>query len=179
MEHQLPVLKEIRLHGTKSFPCAIYRTYPAGKGTFVKHHWHDEVEILYFSAGKFQLEINMDSFPVTLFFPCPSLFSSQSARNITGISTAPPILHRTALKVNGPMYSIPTLCATKATPQIVAVSSKSNPFFHFIGLYLCLLSGQMRQLLLYLIHHLGVLFFLCLLLFKLCRRGLADKFFIA
>lgn len=64
MEHQLPVLKEIRLHGTKSFPCAIYRTYPAGKGTFVKHHWHDEVEILYFSAGKFQLEINMDSFPV-------------------------------------------------------------------------------------------------------------------
>ena len=64
MEHQLPVLKEIRLHGTKSFPCAIYRTYPAGKGTFVKHHWHDEIEILYFSAGKFQLEINMDSFPV-------------------------------------------------------------------------------------------------------------------
>lgn len=74
MEHKLPILKEIRLHGTKSFPCAIYRTYSAGKGTFVKHHWHDEIEILYFSAGKFRLEINMDSFPIRsecLFFINP------------------------------------------------------------------------------------------------------------
>lgn len=38
-----PTLKEVRLHGTKSFPCAIYRTRFAGKGTVVKHHWHDEV----------------------------------------------------------------------------------------------------------------------------------------
>ncbi|MBD5513189.1 MAG: AraC family transcriptional regulator [Lachnospiraceae bacterium] len=61
---QLPsVLKEIRPHGTKSFPCAIYRTHSVGKGTLVKHHWHDEVEILYFSGGEFRLEINMESFP--------------------------------------------------------------------------------------------------------------------
>ena len=41
-------LKEVRLHGTKSFPCAIYRTHSIKKGVFVKHHWHDEIEILYF-----------------------------------------------------------------------------------------------------------------------------------
>lgn len=61
---QPSILKEIRTHGTDSFPCAIYRTYSAGKGTLVKHHWHDEVEILYFSTGEFRLEINMESFPV-------------------------------------------------------------------------------------------------------------------
>lgn len=61
---QSPALKEVRLHGTKSFPCAIYRTRFAGKGTLVKHHWHDEVEILYFSGGNFRLEINMEQFSV-------------------------------------------------------------------------------------------------------------------
>ena len=64
MTKQPSILKEIRTHGTDSFPCAIYRTHSAGKGTLVKHHWHDEVEILYFSAGKFRLEINMESFPI-------------------------------------------------------------------------------------------------------------------
>lgn len=67
MEQQPSVikdLKEIRTHGTKSFPCAIYRTHSVGMGIFVKHHWHDEVEILYFSGGVFRLEINMESFPI-------------------------------------------------------------------------------------------------------------------
>lgn len=64
MEQQPSVLKEHRPHGTKSFPCAIYRTHTAGKGALVKHHWHDEAEILYFSGGKFRLEINMESFPI-------------------------------------------------------------------------------------------------------------------
>ena len=64
MEHQPSILKEIRPHGTKPFPCAIYRTHSVGKGTLVKHHWHDEVEILYFSGGKFRLEVNMESFPL-------------------------------------------------------------------------------------------------------------------
>ena len=57
-------LKEVCIHGTKSFPCAIYRTHAAGRGVFVKHHWHDEVAILYFSGGAFRLEINMESFPI-------------------------------------------------------------------------------------------------------------------
>lgn len=57
-------LKEVHIHGTKSFPCAIYRTHSVGKDVFVKHHWHDEVEIIYFSGGAFRLEINMESFPI-------------------------------------------------------------------------------------------------------------------
>ena len=63
MNRQSSVFKEIRTHGTQSFPCAAYRTHSSGRGTLVKHHWHEEAEILYFSGGKFRLEINMDSFP--------------------------------------------------------------------------------------------------------------------
>lgn len=62
---QPATLKEIRTHGTKLFPFAIYRTYSAKKGTLVKPHWHDEVEILYFSGGNFQLEINMEKFQIS------------------------------------------------------------------------------------------------------------------
>ena len=65
-----PTLKEISLHGTKSFPCAIYHTRSTGKGTLVKHHWHDEVEILYFSEGEFRLEINMEQY----FVPSEALY---------------------------------------------------------------------------------------------------------
>ncbi len=64
MEQQPIVLKEICSHGTKSLPCAVYRTHSVGKGVLVKHHWHDEIEILYFSEGGFRLEINMESFEI-------------------------------------------------------------------------------------------------------------------
>lgn len=61
---QPSTLKEIRSHGTKSFPCAVYRTHSDRIGTLVKHHWHEEVEILYFSGGAFRLEINMEQFRI-------------------------------------------------------------------------------------------------------------------
>ena len=57
-------LKEIRSHGTKTFPCAVYRTSSEGQGVMVKHHWHDEVEMLYFDKGGFLLEVNMEVYPV-------------------------------------------------------------------------------------------------------------------
>lgn len=64
MEQQPIVLKEICSHGTKSLPCAVYHTHTMGRGVLVKHHWHDEIEILYFSEGGFRLEINMESFQI-------------------------------------------------------------------------------------------------------------------
>lgn len=76
-----PTLKEISLHGTKSFPCAIYQTRSIGKGSLVKHHWHDEVEILYFFGGEFCIEINMEPFFVNseaLYFINPGELHSIS-----------------------------------------------------------------------------------------------------
>lgn len=59
-----PALKETNQHGTQSFPCAFYQTQMTGHGVMVKHHWHKEIEILYFPGGKFRLEINMEAFDI-------------------------------------------------------------------------------------------------------------------
>ena len=80
----LSTLKEIRFHGTKSFPCAIYQTRPLRKGTLIKHHWHKEVEILYFFGGDFRLEINMEQFFVhseALYFINPGELHSIFTEN--------------------------------------------------------------------------------------------------
>lgn len=85
---QLSTLKE-KPHGTKSFPCAVYQTRAFGKGIMVKHHWHDEVEALYFSGGDFHLEINMEQFPITgecLYFINPGELHSIVAEK-AGVSS--------------------------------------------------------------------------------------------
>ena len=51
---------------------------------------------------------------------------------ITGISTREPIMFLVALKVRGPTASPPSLCATKAIPQIVAVKRRISEFFNGI-----------------------------------------------
>ena len=66
MQNQQPsTLKEIRVHGTQDFPCAFYQTGTRIKGNMVKHHWHEEVELLYFSGGEFCLEVNMERFNIS------------------------------------------------------------------------------------------------------------------
>ena len=66
MQNQQPsTLKEIRVHGTTNFPCAFYQTGTRIKGNLVKHHWHEEVELLYFSGGEFCLEVNMERYYIS------------------------------------------------------------------------------------------------------------------
>ncbi|GLC79997.1 helix-turn-helix transcriptional regulator [Lacrimispora brassicae] len=57
-------LKEGRPHGTSSFPCGIYRTQTAQKGMIVKHHWHEEIEMIHFIKGHFRLLVNMESYEI-------------------------------------------------------------------------------------------------------------------
>ncbi|ADL03570.1 helix-turn-helix transcriptional regulator [Lacrimispora saccharolytica] len=57
-------LKEGRPHGTSSFPCGIYRTQSAQKGMIVKHHWHEEIEMIHFLKGHFRLLVNMESYEI-------------------------------------------------------------------------------------------------------------------
>ena len=60
-----PTLKEQKDHGTFSFPCGLYETYDDENWNGVKHHWHDELEILYFMEGEFELVINMNIYTIT------------------------------------------------------------------------------------------------------------------
>lgn len=55
-----------------------------------------------------------------------------SSRKITGISTREPMILLVALNVNGPTASPPSLCATKAIPQMAAVSRRISEFFNGI-----------------------------------------------
>lgn len=59
--------KENRSHGTAAFPCAFYQVDSRCiDGNFnVKHHWHDETEIIYFEKGHYHLEVNMDKYDIT------------------------------------------------------------------------------------------------------------------
>ena len=58
-------LKEACRHGAPDFPCAFYSAdwhlYPAGEPFVVKHHWHEEIEIVHFEKGNYKAEINMST----------------------------------------------------------------------------------------------------------------------
>lgn len=57
-------LKEQKDHGTAVFPCGLYEVEETCSWKGVKHHWHDEIEILYFGKGEFLLHINMETFRI-------------------------------------------------------------------------------------------------------------------
>lgn len=50
--------KELRLHGTKGFPCAGYESYYTNNPEdIVPWHWHEEIEIICVEEGKLQVKI--------------------------------------------------------------------------------------------------------------------------
>ena len=61
---QTSKLKEQKDHGTSVFPCGLYEIFDDVPWDGVKHHWHDEIEILYFMKGSFKVTINMESFSI-------------------------------------------------------------------------------------------------------------------
>lgn len=65
------VYKEKTEHGTPSFPFGFYEVFPDASWDGIKHHWHEEIEILYFSKGLGEIKINTHPFPIdreTFFF---------------------------------------------------------------------------------------------------------------
>lgn len=59
---QQPSLKEKQSHGTRLFPCAYYHFCNLSHRLRVRHHWHEEVEIVYLHHGSFKLDINMEPY---------------------------------------------------------------------------------------------------------------------
>ena len=64
MSHADTQLKEQKDHGTSLFPCALYEVCEEKSWSGVPHHWHDEMEIIYFSKGSYTLYINMEKFQI-------------------------------------------------------------------------------------------------------------------
>jgi AraC-like DNA-binding protein len=55
-------LREVRPHGTSIFPCAYYLAKGPDIRLRVKHHWHEEIEIIYLKSGKYKIDINMEPY---------------------------------------------------------------------------------------------------------------------
>lgn len=56
-------LKEEISHGSPAFPLASYR-WQGETIYFVKLHWHQETELIYFEEGKFQVRVNMKEYNI-------------------------------------------------------------------------------------------------------------------
>lgn len=59
---QQPGLKEKQAHGTRLFPCAYYHFCNPEYRIRVRHHWHEEIEIIYLKRGRYKLDINMEPY---------------------------------------------------------------------------------------------------------------------
>lgn len=59
---QQPSLKEKQSHGTRLFPCAYYHFSNLSYRLRVRHHWHEEVEVVYLQHGSYKLDINMEPY---------------------------------------------------------------------------------------------------------------------
>ena len=68
MHKNILPLREHTTHGSLSFPFASYsgqsQRLPAYRPFLCSHHWHEEIEILYFEKGTFLVEVGMDRYPV-------------------------------------------------------------------------------------------------------------------
>lgn len=60
---QQPGLKEKQSHGTRLFPCAYYHFSNLSYRLRVRHHWHEEVEVVYLQHGQLVAGSRYSRFP--------------------------------------------------------------------------------------------------------------------
>ena len=57
-------LRENQSHGTSIFPCAFYLFSGNAIRLRVKHHWHEEIEVIYLKSGNFKITVNMEAYEI-------------------------------------------------------------------------------------------------------------------
>ena len=133
--NQTSKLKEQKDHGTSVFPCGLYEVFDNAPWEGVKHHWHDEIEILYFMKGNFKVRINMESFPVEeecFFFVNPGEIHSVDC---SGPATESAIVFHPCI-LNFEHYDLAQTQLiqplTKGEIQLPRFLDSSHPAFHKI-----------------------------------------------
>ena len=133
--NQTSKLKEQKDHGTSVFPCGLYEVFDNAPWEGVKHHWHDEIEILYFMNGNFKVKINMESFPVEeecFFFVNPGEIHSVDC---SGPATESAIVFHPCI-LNFEHYDLAQTQLiqplTKGEIQLPRFLDSSHPAFHKI-----------------------------------------------
>lgn len=133
--NQTSKLKEQKDHGTSVFPCGLYEVFDNAPWEGVKHHWHDEIEILYFMKGNFKVKINMENFPVEeecFFFVNPGEIHSVDC---SGPATESAIVFHPCI-LNFEHYDLAQTQLiqplTKGEIQLPRFLDSSHPAFHKI-----------------------------------------------
>ena len=133
--NQTSKLKEQKDHGTSVFPCGLYEVFDNAPWEGVKHHWHDEIEILYFMKGNFKVKINIESFPVEeecFFFVNPGEIHSVDC---SGPATESAIVFHPCI-LNFEHYDLAQTQLiqplTKGEIQLPRFLDSSHPAFHKI-----------------------------------------------
>lgn len=133
--NQTSKLKEQKDHGTSVFPCGLYEVFDNAPWEGVKHHWHDEIEILYFMKGNFKVKTNMESFPVEeecFFFVNPGEIHSVDC---SGPATESAIVFHPCI-LNFEHYDLAQTQLiqplTKGEIQLPRFLDSSHPAFHKI-----------------------------------------------
>ena len=133
--NQTSKLKEQKDHGTSVFLRGLYEVFDNASWEGVKHHWHDEIEILYFMKGNFKVKINMESFPVEeecFFFVNPGEIHSVDC---SGPATESAIVFHPCI-LNFEHYDLAQTQLiqplTKGEIQLPRFLDSSHPAFHKI-----------------------------------------------
>ncbi len=132
---QTSKLKEQKDHGTSVFPCGLYEVFEDTPWEGIKHHWHEEIEILYFMKGSFRVTINMESFPVDrecFFFVNPGEIHSAECFSLateSAIVFHPCILNFEHYDLAQTQLMQPL---TKGEIQLPRILDYSHPAFHSI-----------------------------------------------
>ncbi len=136
-------LREKVIHGSAAFPCACYKadatTHTPEESFVCKHHWHDELEILYLEEGTYRLEINMDRYDIT--GPCLVFVRSGELHALfcdgpfteRAIVFSPEILHFIGNDPVQKAYLDPLIRNELALPRLVADTDAA--FFRLQALY--------------------------------------------
>lgn len=144
-------LRETRKHGTFSFPCGFYRAdfrnSPIDFPFIVNHHWHDEVEIIYFEQGSYTTEVNMQTYsiqgPCFYFINSGELHAISSASvqyqeqaivfspEILMFADSDPVQETFLLPLSKHQLSVPTILG----PQHPAFAAIQNEFFRIRSVF--------------------------------------------
>lgn len=75
-------LIEKRNHGTPDFPFHIYSHRDINGNYYVSHHWHNEIEIIYFEHGEMELYTNQNN--MTFFDDDIYILNSKQIHSLSG-----------------------------------------------------------------------------------------------
>lgn len=132
--HNEQTLKEQQLHETSGFPCAFYDSH--GEPPFiVKHHWHQELELIYFQQGTFTLEINMDKLYIEkecfAFINAGELHAITSGTHYSehALVFHPCILHSGTLDDTGQQFILSLINQRLSLPRFIC---PGDPLFELI-----------------------------------------------